>query len=91
MLKYCNLFNFFSAVCLPYNDTNLNISAIHYDTIIVPSDFLEMVGYEEGTTATYICPEGFISVGYTTTTTCTNSRTWSQVLSLDPCYPGNGT
>ena len=95
VVKYCNLFNLFPALCLSYNDTNLNISAIHYDNGLTEIEQIGSttvtIGYEEGTTATYVSPEGFISVGYTTTTTCTNSRNWSQVLSLDPCYPGDGT
>ena len=114
VLNYCNLFNFFPALCSPYSDTNLNIShynfglfpdindvphspAIYYDNFLsgrTPAigdpPLTVHSGYEEGTTATYICPEGFISVGYITTTTCTGSRTWSRRLSLDPCYPGKG-
>ena len=68
--------------------------AIYYDnflTVDLPPDGGPSISwYDEGTTATYICPEGFISVGYMMTTTCTRSRTWSPRLSLDPCYPGKG-
>ena len=83
----CN--NFFSVACEEHDLTTLNvIYDIHpdYDSI-----FFETASYEENTTATLICEEGFISVGYITTATCTSSGTWSDILSPDACYPGNGT
>ena len=88
--------NCFSAYCPQHNQISLNINYdTPYEHITNPGISSPPVtvarGYRENTTATVVCEEGLISVGYTTTVTCTRSRNWSDILSPEACCPGNRT
>ena len=88
----CN--TFFPAHCPEHNLTDVNVT---YDSPLIllmratccSSAVSVSLGYEENSTATVVCEDGFISVGYTTKVTCTSSGNWSDVFPQEPCYPGN--